>query len=334
MPGQADSAPATVDDLASFLVENPEADQSGTSRRDAELDEQPDNSEIDENPDDEPEEDPDKPEDDPEDPEVDPEDEPEKGRQGLKFKVPVKGEDGADTTIEVDEKELIAGYQRHADYTRKTQELGNREREAVQAVSKRLDEGRNYYLQQATLAHDAIQQLAGLKSEAEMAQLAVTDKAAWIEESARSTAVKNVLQQLRYGMELEKNQAEQEARQQAEVSVQQAWGTLRKEGINSTADLGEIFKGIISKYGVPAERFKKITDPSLVLIMRDAMAFHELQNKAKTTVKQKVQNAPKLPPQRQSVPKGEKVNKAVSQRFKTGRAKVDDLAAFLSANNI
>ncbi|MBT2322527.1 hypothetical protein J7E62_09235 [Variovorax paradoxus] len=329
--GQADSAPIDpLDDLVSALADN--LDEAGPSRRTQnsdEPDDEPDNSDA--GPGDEPEEDPDHPEDEPDEPD-EPEDEPEEGRQGLKFKVPVKGDDGADTTIEVDEKELIAGYQRHADYTRKAQELGNREREAVQIVSKKLDEGRNYYLQQATLAHDAIRQLAGLKSEAEMAQLAATDKAAWIEETARTTAVNNVLGQLRYGMQLEQQQAEQQGKEEAAQAFHQVWGRLGKEGIDKPKLRG-IFDGIVARYGVDPKRFEGIRDPSLILIMRDAMELHELKNKAKTTVKQKVQNAPKLPAQRQSVPKSEKADKRMNDRFKGGRAKVDDLSALIQRIN-
>jgi len=332
MSGQADTAPETLDDLANFLVDNPEADQKGDSPRDNEPDDEPDNSEVEDDPDNEPEEDPEQPKEDPEEDPEDPDGEAAKARQGLKFKVPVKGEDGADTTIEVDEKELIAGYQRHADYTRKAQALGEREREAVQVVSKKLDEGRNYYLQQATLAHEAIRHLANLKSEAEMAQLAVTDKAAWIEESARTTAVNNVLGQLRYAMQVEQQQAEQQTKEQAAQTFHKAWGKLGAEGIDKPKLQG-IFDGIVSKYGVDRTRFSNVSDPALVLIMRDAMAYHALQDKAKTTVKQKVQNAPKLPAQRQNVPRSEKVTRALTDRFKGGRAKEKDLAALIQQIN-
>jgi hypothetical protein len=329
MSGQADTAPESLDDLASFLVDNPEADQSGDSPRSNEPDDEPDNSNAD--PDTDPDEDPDQPEDDPEDPDA-PEEEPAKGRQGLKFKVPVKGEDGADTTIEVDEKELVAGYQRHADYTRKTQELSNREREAYEVVSKKLDEGRNYFVQQAQLAHAAIQHLAGLKTEQEMAQLAATDQAAWVQERARHDAITGVLSHLKQAVQTEQQQAEQEQQQQARVQIQQAWGVLSKEGITEPKLL-EIFKGVNRAYGVDPSRLKRVSDPALVFMMRDAMAYREIQGKAKA-VKEKVQNAPRLPAPRQNVPKSEQVNKQVQQRFKTGRARVNDLAAFIHSKNI
>jgi hypothetical protein len=49
-----------------------------------------------------------------------------------------------------------------------------------------------------------------------------------------------------------------------------------------------------------------VTDPALVLLMRDAVAYQGLKDK-KAEVTAKAKQAPKLP-QRQSVPKSEKVN--------------------------
>ena len=133
--GQAEDGPGSIDDIAQFLVDNPEADIEEEEQSTEESEE--DNSEGEQE---------DAASDD--DSEQEESEQPEKKPSGLKFKVPVKGEDGSDTSIEVDEKELIAGYQRHADYTRKTQELANREREVTQQVAAKLEEGRSHYMQQ------------------------------------------------------------------------------------------------------------------------------------------------------------------------------------------
>ncbi|HJY07165.1 MAG TPA: hypothetical protein VJ323_12680, partial [Bryobacteraceae bacterium] len=148
--GQAEEGPGTIDDVAQFLVDNPEAD----------IEEEEQTSE--ESPEDNSDEQEEAPADD--ESEEESSEKPKEQTSGLKFKVPVKGEDGQDTSIEVDEKELIAGYQRHADYTRKTQELADRERDVTQQVATKLQEGRNHYMQQAQLARTAVLQLAGLKS--------------------------------------------------------------------------------------------------------------------------------------------------------------------------
>jgi hypothetical protein len=189
--GQADTGPGTIDDLAAFLVDNPEADTEEES--------QPSEESQEDNSDESAESAEDAPADD-DSAEEKSEDDAKKQTSALKFKVPVKGADGQDQTIEVDEKELVAGYQRHADYTRKTQELADREREVTQQVATKLEEGRNHYLQQAQLARAAVLQLAGLKSPQEMAQLAQADPASWVAEQQRANAIQGVLSQLEQGM--------------------------------------------------------------------------------------------------------------------------------------
>jgi hypothetical protein len=322
-----------MDDVAAFLVDNPEADQAGDAvPNDDEPGNQPDNSEI-ENPEGD---EPDGAGPDSDDPDADPDaDDPDAAdatpkQTSQKFKVPVKGEDGSDTEIEVDAKELIAGYQRHADYTRKTQELGSREREAHELVSRRLEEGRNHYMQEAQKAHAAIRVLAGLKSDAEMATLAQTDQAAWVQERARAEAIKGVLSQIEQGMSHEQQQLHQQTLQAQQAEFHKAWGVLGQEGIDKPKLKG-IFEGVGKAYGVEESRFANVTDPKVVLIMRDALAYREL--KAKTAaVKKDVKNAPKLPPARQNVPQAEKTNKRLDQKFRSGRAGVKDLAAFLMNN--
>jgi len=333
MDGQAESGPESVEDLAQFLVDNPEADGPEDAPQRKEPSRKADNSEASENPDEESGEGPAEDAED-EDAEGDPDEESDDAdkRPSLKFKVPVKGEDGADTTIEVDEKELIAGYQRHADYTRKAMELGNKEREAYQVVSKQLEEGRNYYLHQAQVAHTLVRTLAGLRSPQEMAALAQSDPNLYVQETARERAINDVLGQIEQGMHRETQQGEQLTQQQMQHEFQQAWGVLGQQGIDKPK-LQKIFDGIATNYGVPKERFAKVTDPKLVLIMRDAMAYRDLKTKA-ATVKPKPGDAPRLPAARQAVPQREKVNKAVAARFKSGKAKVDDLAAFLNANKL
>src|SRR6188474_2741560 len=151
--GQGGDAPGTIDDLAGFLVDNPDADLDPDQEEEGQPSEEPEQSDNSDEPN----------EDSPADDEGDePEsEEAKKQPSGLKFKVPVKGEDGAESSIEVDEKELIAGYQRHADYTRKTQALGDKEREITQVVATRLEQGQQHYLKQAQAARAAVEKLAG-----------------------------------------------------------------------------------------------------------------------------------------------------------------------------
>ena len=321
--GQADTGPGTIDDLAAFLVANPDADSDPDEKEESQPSEesQADNSD---------EENEEAPADDKSEEEES--EEAEKQPSGLKFKVPVKGEDGADTSIEVDEKELIAGYQRHADYTRKTMELADKEREVTQAVVKKLDEGRNYYLQQAQMAHAAVRQLAGLRTPEEMSQLAATDPSAWVAEQQRQLAVQHVLSQIEQGTQQERAKLEQQQKEQQAQAYQKTWDALAKDGIDRPK-LKAIFDVMAAKYQVSNEHLALVNNPTLVRIMRDAAAYQELKEKKAAVVK-KVAQAPALPAQRQSVPRNEQRDKRLEARFSSGKAKLNDLAAYISANNL
>jgi hypothetical protein len=313
--GQGQPAPDTLDDLASFLVDNPEADETERKPNAKEPDEDNSDSDADD----------DAPADE-EDDESDSED-AEEQPSGIKFKVPVKADDGTESTVEVDQKELIAGYQRHSDYTRKTMELADKERQAFQVVTTKIEEGRNHYMQQAQLAHAAVQRLAGLRNSQEMAQLAQNDPAAWVAEQQRSGAIQGVLQQLEMGMNQERAQTMQQQQNAKAEQYDRAWVELTKDGIDKPK-LAGIYKTITSKYGVSADQLAGVDNPNVVRIMRDAAAYQDLKDR-KGAVTKKVQDAPKLPAQRQSVPKNEQRSKAINQRFATGKAKLGDLAAYL-----
>lgn len=317
--GQADEGPVSIDDVAQFLVENPEADIEENEQTSEESQE------------DNPEESEEAPAE-----EESGEDESEKPKEqtsGLKFKVPVKGDDGQESTIEVDEKELIAGYQRHADYTRKAMALADRERDVTQQVAQRLQEGQSHYLQQAQLARAAVLQLAGLKGPQEMAQLAQTDPSAWVIESQRANAIQSVLTQLEQGMGQEQQLAQHKAQEEYAREVSRSWGVLGQEGIDKPT-LQKLYEGAVQKYGKYGLTMEKVTaliDPSAALIIRDALAFQGLKDK-KAEVTKKAAQAPKLPPTRQSVPKNEQVNQQLNRKFSSGKAKLSDLAAYIANN--
>lgn len=342
MPGQADTAPS-LDDVAEFLFDNPGADTRIEPGETPQNDEAPAvrkhadkaDSTAEESPDDESGDHPDETE--------DPDQEPEEGEgeeeaadesasrtSGLKFKVPVKAEDGTDTTIEVDEKELIAGYQRHSRFTQLTQELSKREEQAYQVVQKKLDEGRQHYLHETQKVHMAIRTLAGLKSDEEMAALAQSDPNAWVAENARAQAIHGVLRQIEEGIRSDAGKADQVQRETAQAEFHKAWGVLGKEGIDKPK-LQAIFDGVHDAYGVPKEKLAKVTDPALVLILRDAMKFRELDKKA-AGIKKVVEKAPPVPAARQPVPQANRANKQLDTRFRSGKASTRDLGRWLELN--
>lgn len=319
--GQADTAPSADDDLVSFLTEHEDADTPQDAPNGDEPSDELDNSDTDN-----PEDDPAEGEDEGDEPDAESEDDA-KPTSALKFKVPVKGEDGAETILEVDEKELVAGYQRHSDYTRKTQELARQRDEVQTAAKQEVETGRNFFLTQAQIAQNVVRQIAGLRTPQEMAALAQTDPAAWVQENAREQQINGLMQQVAHSVQQQQLQAQQETQANQTQAFHKAWGVLGQQGIDK-AKLQGIFETTHKRYGVPMERFANLYDPALVLIMRDAAAYQELKDR-KAEVTKKVQAAPKLPQARKSEPAADQRNQKLEKKFRTGNAGLKDLARFV-----
>jgi len=316
MSGQADSAPGNLDDLASFLEDKPleasdEQEDDATPQEDSQ--EEPDEAEsaVDES-------------------EAEATEEEAEDQPSATFKVTVKGEDGADQTLDVDQKELIAGYQRQRDYTVKTQALAERERQAFEVVTQEIEKSRAHYMQQAQMAHMAVRELAGMRSDEEMAVLAQTDPSLWVQEQQRAAAVRTRLQQIQQGVQSEQAQAQQMQAQQRQQLFSKAWDVLQEKGIDKPK-LAGIYQEASKRYGFGEQEFANVYDPRIVLALRDAVAYRALHDK-KPAVQQKAQAAPKLPATKQPVARSETKIKQLETRFaRKGGAKLDDLAAYLSA---
>ena len=316
MSGQAESAPGNLDDLASFLEDKPleasdEQENDATPQEDSQKGPDEAESAVDES-------------------EAEATEEEAEDQPSATFKVTVKGEDGADQTLDVDQKELIAGYQRQRDYTVKTQALAERERQAFEVVTQEIEKSRAHYMQQAQMAHMAVRELAGMRSDEEMAVLAQTDPSLWVQEQQRAAAVRTRLQQIQQGVQSEQAQAQQMQAQQRQQLFSKAWDVLQEKGIDKPK-LAGIYQEASKRYGFGEQEFANVYDPRIVLALRDAVAYRALHDK-KPAVQQKAQAAPKLPATKQPVARSETKIKQLETRFaRKGGAKLDDLAAYLSA---
>lgn len=323
MTGVAQAADS-IEDLAAFLGGEPEEAHEDEEQADSQPDDgvgEPDDA-SDESSENDPED-----EDNRED-----EEEPEDQTSGKTFKVTVKGEDGADVVEEVTEEELTAGYLRQKAFTQKTMELSNRERQAAEVLQQKVSEASQHALQQAQMARAAVIQLAGLKSEQELAALAEADPHAWIQEQQRMKRVGGVLQQLE-GVIAAETQKQQEVQKQAErEQITKAWEVLNAKGIDQ-GKLGDIYGKVMKAYDVTPAQLGKLLEPGLALALKDAIAYRELQAK-KPQITQKVKEAERLPTQKKSLPANERQNRSLNQKFSSGRAKVNDLASFIANNKL
>jgi hypothetical protein len=110
-----------------------------------------------------------------------------------------------------------------------------------------------------------------------------------------------------------------------------AWTELKKDGIDKDK-LASIYREAADTWGIPESLFQSVYDPGAVRLMRDALAMRkelaELKEKAKTVTKQ-AQTASKLP-SKQAPAQNERKSKAIESKFRSGTARLADLAAYLS----
>jgi len=293
MDGQAETAPESggLNDLVSFLSDTPEEEST---------------EEIETNPADEStaESDTDEEANSEQDEEVLEEADEPAPVEKITFKV--KGEDGTEETVEASTEELAASYLRQKDYTKKTQALAERESQAVSFLKTKHDEIRNQYLSQAEVTRAALVQMAGLKTGDEMAQLAHSDPAAWV--AARAA-----------------QEAEAQRAQSLQQQFHQTWEVLAKEKIDKPA-LAKIYDGVSKSYGFTQEELGNVYDHRLVRMMRDAQAYQALKSQ-KADVTRKVTEAPQMP--NRQTKKTTRLDSTLENKFKSGRAKLNDLAAYL-----
>lgn len=320
MDGYAQApAPGGLEDLASFLSDTPE-----TESTDEELahDDAPPEEDTDADSDAQPDADDEADDADEEEAEPTPE---------RKIKVTLKGDDGTETEQEVSEDELVKGYHRQSDYTRKMQALTEREDQAVQFLKTKHNEVAKQYTEKAELTLRAVAQMAGLRSESDMAQLAQDDPAAWVQENQRQQSISRYLQNLSQELQGERQRMTQEQEQanaQAiEKQARKTWEVLASEKIDKPK-LAAIYQDVNKQYGFSNEELSNVYDHRLVQMMRDATAYRALKAKA-PEVTRKVNAAPPLP-SKQATPAAERKRHAIDARFKGGRAKLSDLAAYLN----
>jgi len=318
MDGHANAPEPTINDLASFLADTPETEPAGEDDEQINADESTEELDTEEDANDQTDDDSEE------------EAEEEEPAPERKLKVTIKADDGSEVVEEVPETELVKGYQRQADYTRKTQALAERENQAVQMLQTKHQEIQSNYLHQAELTRAAIVNMAGIKSEQELALLAQTDPAEWVAEQQRQKQINAYINSLDQQIQAERQQAQaMQAQQQAMARKQafdNAWSQLQAAKIDRPA-LENIFSNTSKNYGFSQEELANIYDHRAVLLMRDAAAYRELQAK-KAEVTKKVDAAPRLPSKQSN--NANPKSKAVEQKFKSGRAKLTDLAAYLS----
>lgn len=236
-----------------------------------------------------------------------------------RYKVKASGEE-----IEVTLDDLIKGYQREADYTKKTQTLAEQRKqvEAEREVIEQAKKERDQYQQRLSVIENALRQAPQENLEA----LKETDPIGYAVKVAEQTQREKQLMAIRAEQQriAQQQQAEQsqhlsqflavEAQKLAEVIPEYADA---EKGVQVKKDIREYAKRI----GWSDEELASVYDSRAVLTLYKAMQYEKLMSN-KAGVTKKVAEAPKmLKPgvSRQVDPNAEQTKKAQAQLRKTGR---------------
>jgi hypothetical protein len=216
------------------------------------------------------------------------------------YSVKINGEDH-----EVTEDELIKGYSRQADYTKKTQELSQYRSQLDQAAQfyqtevAATQEARQQYInslaQGVQISLSSLQEFENIDWE----RLKTEDKEEYLTKRDDFREAQNSVQKLKqtHAQEAEKQNAEQQhqfqnwaqTEHQRLVSILPDWG----DPVKQKAIAGELRQFAFTK-GFAEEELAQLFDHRSILILMQAKAWEDDQKKVKTVKSKKIKNKPKV----------------------------------------
>ena len=236
-----------------------------------------------------------------------------------RYKVKASGEE-----IEVTLDDLIKGYQREADYTKKTQTLAEQRKqvESERAVIEQAKQERDQYQQRLAAIEGALRQAPQENLEA----LKETDPIGYAVKVAEQTQRERQLQAI--GAERARIAEQQQAEQSQHLSQFLAVESQKlAEAIPEYADqqksvqVKKDIRDYAKKIGWSDEELASVYDSRAVLTLYRAMQYEKLMSN-KAGVTKKVAEAPRMLKagvSRNTDPNSEQTKKAQAQLRKTGR---------------
>lgn len=225
--------------------------------------------------------------------------------------------------IEVPLSELVKGYSRTADYTRKTQELAAI-RKQVEAVAQESIAVRDQYAQRLVQLEQYLQQTA--PQEPNWEKLRAEDPIEFAAQWADYQRRQQYLQQVRAEQEaiFQRQQAEQMLATQQQLEQARQWLTIAipewRDEEKAKAERAAL-KEYGQRNGYSAEELSQVADPRAVVLLRKAMLYDRMQERKGQIKPVKKPAAPVLKPGAAAKPSTKKSSdlKSAKQRLaKTG----------------
>ncbi len=224
------------------------------------------------------------------------------------------------TNYEVTQDELIQGYQRNADYTRKTQELAAEKQQTSDFVERSKKD-----VETKIAKLDQLNQAAQAQLQQEYAQ--VDFEKLYDEDPVEAARLEHKMRKKHEQLQQVQQQTQQLQMEEFNkyLEEQQKQLSIKLPELNHP-EKGSQFKkqmrDYLSSQGFNAQEIDSVYDHRYVLLVRDAMAYRNLQ-KAKPQIKKKAVNAPKVVKSGVSKSKGQQAAEAKRQQLsrlkKTGK---------------
>ena len=216
------------------------------------------------------------------------------------------------TNYEVTQDELIQGYQRNADYTRKTQELAAEKQQTSDFVERSKKD-----VETKIAKLDQLNQAAQVQLQQEYAQV---DFEKLYDEDPVEAA------RLEHKMRKKNEQLQQVQQQTQQLQMEEFNKYLQEQQKQLTIKLPELnhpekgsqfkkqMRDYLSSQGFNDQEIDSVYDHRYVMLVRDAMSYRNLQA-AKPQIKKKAINAPKIVKGGVSKSKGQQAAEAKRQQL-------------------
>jgi hypothetical protein len=195
-----------------------------------------------------------------------------------KYVVKVQGQE-SEVTID----ELLAGYQRQADYTKKSQELAAQRKEIE---SKPIPEA---FKQQLSKYEQLLGDAVNADRNTDWMRLAKEDPALYVQKRAEAEERDNALKEIQTRRQAEESEKLNEIKSKQMEQLLDKLPTWKDEAVfkEETQKIGQYLQSL----GATPEEVNGIIDHRLIVLADKARRFDELQ-KTKTEISQKLDKAP------------------------------------------
>ena len=240
-------------------------------------------------------------------------------------------------------EELVKGYSRHADYTKKTQEVAEYRRgaeAAIQQAQQEIYQTQQFRQQYIDAASTAIQERYGkwheLENNTDWDRLKVEDREEYLTKKSEQADLENSITQETTRVEQATQQQHHEqaqAHEQFVMEERQRLESIIPEWKNPEfrGKVGKDLTEFAMSQGFAEQEVKQLADHRYLLVLMQAKAFQEMQNAQETTKSKKTKKKPKMVSSGTGKKKGENSKKQRTEQMKRlqGSGRIDDASALL-----